>query len=860
MFARLGTFALRYRFPIIAFWIVLAAVITIVAPNIEDVASSDQADFLPDDAPFIHANDVYQGAFPDSFAPSSTVIVIDARQAGGLANPDVEAFIVDLSTWLSSDDAPANIRHVFAPTPNFPARALMVSSDEQVGIVRVSLDTTSTDKLTTGTLNAIDGWMNAHHPAGVETYQTGEAPIINNTTEAIETSVDRTIWVTLALVVIMLLLVYRSPISPMIPLAAVTVAYLITRGIVAFLGAHVMTITSYANVMLVVIMYGAGTDYCLFLISRFREEMADQIGVQQATTRTVHLVGETITSSAGTIFVGFMAMSFAEMGIFNSSGPALAIGIVVGLLAGLTFTPALLSTLGDHAFWPGHAKHRAGGQFYEITSKQVSTRPLITILIIVAIMAPFSIYGLNERVAYDMMADLPKDKPAVVGYDVLENSMGTGNVMPLTIVVTGRDPQNIAAEIAHLTERVSSLGGIGDVRSLNSPLGQNNEQLNNLLRVDVQLQIAMQMLTGVSESSTTLNDEQIQTLLSGVKTYFDTLGTAFPQITTEESYTALQEILSKDELTAPDRLLLAASVNALAERFSPEAADPIEDPYLLPTMLDSLLTSLPASDDPRANMMAGLIPNYLTDDQTAYKLDVILDGSPVSYEAMDTMDEMRDLLKQYDGSNGDAVVSGGTAIVTDIRHTMDRDLLRAIGFVLLGIFIVLLIMLRSVVAPLYLIGTVLLSFTCTLGLTSLFFRLVFDVEQITWWVPFFMFVFLVALGVDYSIFLFGRVKEEVGRHGVREGVHIAVARTGAIITSAGMILSGTFAAMMTGEIRGLAEIGFAVFIGVLIDTFVVRTMLDPALAALFGRWTWWPGGIPQSKTVSTSGVVVEPGD
>jgi RND superfamily putative drug exporter len=224
------------------------------------------------------------------------------------------------------------------------------------------------------------------------------------------------------------------------------------------------------------------------------------------------------------------------------------------------------------------------------------------------------------------------------------------------------------------------------------------------------------------------------------------------------------------------------------------------------------------------------------------------------------MDEMRDLLKQYDGPNGDAVVSGGTAIVTDIRHTMDRDLLRAIGFVLLGIFIVLLIMLRSVVAPLYLIGTVLLSFTCTLGLTSLFFRLVFDVEQITWWVPFFMFVFLVALGVDYSIFLFGRVKEEVGRHGVREGVHIAVARTGAIITSAGMILSGTFAAMMTGEIRGLAEIGFAVFIGVLIDTFVVRTMLDPALAALFGRWTWWPGGIPKSKTVSTSGVVVEPGD
>ncbi len=112
--------------------------------------------------------------------------------------------------------------------------------------------------------------------------------------------------------------------------------------------------------------------------------------------------------------------------------------------------------------------------------------------------------------------------------------------------------------------------------------------------------------------------------------------------------------------------------------------------------------------------------------------------------------------------------------------------------------------------------------------------------------PFFAFVFLVALGIDYSIFLFGRIKEEVGYHGIREGVHVAVATTGAIITSAGMILAGTFAAMMSGEVMGLVELGFAVSVGVLIDTFIVRTVLDPALATLFGRWTWWPGGVPQA--------------
>jgi RND superfamily putative drug exporter len=117
-------------------------------------------------------------------------------------------------------------------------------------------------------------------------------------------------------------------------------------------------------------------------------------------------------------------------------------------------------------------------------------------------------------------------------------------------------------------------------------------------------------------------------------------------------------------------------------------------------------------------------------------------------------------------------------------------------------------------------------------------------------VPFFAFVFLVALGIDYSIFLFGRIKEEVGYHGVRDGVHVAVATTGAIITSAGMILAGTFAAAMAGEVMGLLELGFAVAVGVLIDTFVVRTVLDPALATLFGKWTWWPGGVPKAHSAT----------
>jgi RND superfamily putative drug exporter len=299
---------------------------------------------------------------------------------------------------------------------------------------------------------------------------------------------------------------------------------------------------------------------------------------------------------------------------------------------------------------------------------------------------------------------------------------------------------------------------------------------------------------------------------------------------------------------------LAAAIEGLAARF-----ETVEKPYLMPTAMSDIAAGLPDTGGGLGStLFTHLIPMYITEDGRSFRLEVILGQQPTSYESMDTVHDIREILKDYRSDGGDAVVSGGSAINTDVRETMDRDFYRAIGFVLLGIFLVLLLMLRSAVAPMYLIGTVLLSFTCTLGLTNMAFKLWLDVDGLTWYVPFFMFVFLVALGMDYSIFLFGRIKEEVGYHGVREGIHVAVARTGAIITSAGIILAGTFAAMITGEIKGLMEVGFAVSVGVLIDTFVVRTILDPALATLFGRWTWWPGGVPKAQKPQAAGAKTAP--
>ncbi len=195
----------------------------------------------------------------------------------------------------------------------------------------------------------------------------------------------------------------------------------------------------------------------------------------------------------------------------------------------------------------------------------------------------------------------------------------------------------------------------------------------------------------------------------------------------------------------------------------------------------------------------------------------------------------------------DAVVEGDSAVLLDIQESSDRDMTRALIYVLGGVFIVLVLLLRAVVSPVYLILTILLSYSATMGVVRILFVDILGYAGVVWWVPMFMFVMLVALGMDYNIFLIGRVKEEVAANGTRAGTRNALARTGGIITSAGIIMAGTFASMMSGSLLGLLQIGFAVAFGVLLDTFVVRTTLVPAITVLLGRWAWWPRRGPGGK-------------
>jgi RND superfamily putative drug exporter len=842
MFQTISRFTDRYRTPLLIGWIAVAVLITILAPNFDDVATNDQSDFLPDDAPSIAGQQLVAEYFPEQIQKGNITIVFDAGDGEKITASENMGFIGDFSSWLVSDEGPEGIRSVQSPTLIPEAASAFISPDEQLAIVALSLSITDDVKIV-ALIDEIGERLDTA-PNGVHSYQTGQSAIFADYNETITETVDRTLFVTLALVIVILLVIYRSPVSPFVPLSVVTIAYLIARGIVASLGdAGVFTVSGTAGMLLIVVMYGSGTDFCLFLINRFREEMSKRDDPHHAVRNTVRHVGESITSSAGTTTTGFLAMATAQLGLFNNTGPTLAIGIVVGLLAGLTLTPSMLGLLGQRTFWPGKATKRETSTFYKRTSQMVSSRPLLTIGIIVLVMAPFAIYGTGQTASYDTLTDLPDDLASVKGFRLLEEHIGAGNLQPLT-VVTELDGDDLLGKIETLTADLQAVDGVSVVRSASQPLGSEHTPTVGATRIDHQL-AALSTVTTPSDEAAEPTPEQtamMDSLLADLPNYLTLIAEHVPEIAETSVYADTMAMVNVSNETGELSPELSGSLFALSEA--------------VPNNLHIPFTELPAGIYTvlGGDNLAGLMASFLNIEGSAARFEIVLSNSPYGVDAMDTVVDIRDTLKNV---SGDDAVVGSTAIQADIRDLLAEDMRLTILLVLVGIFIVLTLMLRSLVAPAYLIGTILLSYGTTLGITRLASGVFWGNDEITWWVPFFVFVFLVALGIDYSIFLFGRIKEEVNQHGIQDGIHSAVEATGSIITSAGIIVAGTFGALMTGEILGLAQIGFAVSVGILIDTFVVRTILDPALATFFGRWTWWPGRIeikPQSDddSISTS--------
>ncbi len=694
-------------------WLALAGFGGPTFGKISDVSTNDQASFLP-----ASAESTQVAALVPEFAGADDIpaIVIAARD-GGLTDDD-RAFLKSFAADAADVEGVGEELSPMIPSDDGDAVEIIVPIASEVG----------------DTVSALAALLD-DAPEGLEAYVTGPAGFTADLVAGFA-GIDGILLLTaLGAVLVILVIVYRSPLLPFIVLGtavfALCAAILVVYGLAA---ADLVTINGQVQGILFILVIGAATDYALLYVARYREALRVHEKRWDATWAALRGSFEPILASGLTVIAGLLCLLLSDLNSNKALGPVAALGIAFSLLAALTLLPALLLAAGRVAFWPrrprglsSEAEPRVSkpttGRLWPAVGRLIARRArlvwalsLVVLLIASAGLALFRADGVPQS---ELVLG---DSPARDGQVLLGEHFPAGSGSP-AVIIGSEDA------ITELADAAAALDGVDGVEALsdNSPTG-----------------------------------------------------------------------------TMP--------VGTDAEPFPIPTFAPLE-----PTVVDGQAM-----------------------------LRATLTEAADSAAAEATIRELRDAVHSVDEA---ALVGGVTALAYDTDQTAIRDRTVIIPVVLLVILVILILLLRSVIAPLVLVGSVIVSFAAALGVSALVFEGIFHFPGADPSVPLFGFVFLVALGVDYNIFLMTRVREESLRHGTREGVLRGLTVTGGVITSAGIVLAATFAALGVIPILFLAQIAFIVAFGVLLDTLVVRSLLVPAAIYDLGSFSWWPSRLSREDGV-----------
>ncbi|MHC5539895.1 MMPL family transporter, partial [Singulisphaera rosea] len=768
MFESIADVVLRRGALVVLGWLGLAAALYAVAPSWDQVSKDDDVRFFPAGYPSVIGQDLLERGFPRD-ASSSQVVVVSERREGRLTPEDfsyVDQIIARLNRVRESDAALGIKKIETFRSPVIGSRFIGTGPDGvgQAVLTIISLNGTYVAKSTRIAVDALKKDMQTlpKPPTGLTLALTGSAVVGHDMNKASTSSISNTTHATIALVVVILLAVYRSPLLALIPLLTIALSVwasmlsiaLLTK--VPGLNFQVINIT---NVFVIVVLFGAGTDYCLFLIARYREELIRGRRRDDALREAITQVGGALVASAGTVIVGLGMLWFSSFAKLQYTGPAIALSLAIALVAALTLGPVLLHWLRATVFWPFRQPHHEVGADREIESLEqlpmsgfwmkaadlVVRYPVRILVLCILALAPFAWIGAHTRPNYSQLADLNPDQDSVIGAKTVQRYFAVGELSP-TILLLEHPKLNFRsdegrAKIGELSTQLAAIPNVAEVRSLYQPLGK-------------------------------------------------------PPV--------------------PD------SQKTIFERFIQRSILPAVDTRYVSTK-----------------------PKAKADADHITKIDVVFKSDPFSDSSLRALETVYAKLKSLRGPGqpleGTTAVglSGASAAVNDLKKVTTNDERRMYVLVTVGVYAILVVLLRRPGICLYLIVTVVLGYLASLGMTEVVFRSLHQGPDpwigLDWKVGFFLFVILVAVGEDYNIFLMSRVIEEERKHGVVEGTRLAIAHTGGIISSCGLIMAGTFGSMLTGSLTALRELGFALGLGVLLDTFLVRPILVPAFVVLVDR-------------------------
>jgi RND superfamily putative drug exporter len=748
-YAGLGRFVVRFRYLILVAWLVLGGLCVAQLPALSNVVKTQESDFLPANSASLKAQRLSLKFDLTSNTLASFTLV--AATNGTKLTAQDQAEILRLEGIIR------NLKHVKS------VQDLGVSPDGQARQAQILAAVPQQGTGDAGALiKKIRSEFKASAPAGLTYHLTGATAENYDLEQQYGKSNNISQTLSYLVVIVLLLLAFRAILAPVVTLLTAAAALAISGPVIGELTKIGLQASTVTQGVLIVLILGAGTDYCVFLLSRMREEMGNGLSAREAVARGVETVGQSITFSGLTVIAALSSLALAQYGIYQSLGPPLAVGIAVMLLAGLTLLPALLAILGRFVFWP--TRPRASKEHHEglwaRAAERAVSRPWVTLTVGLVIFIGLSLGALGVAQTGGFSQAIPTNTDSGKGQLVLQAHFPQDRTNPEVAIV-----------------------------QFKSSLWSNPTPA-----------------AGVQKS-----------------------------LASSPAFRSVAGPFSSQGFTPT---VIAALYKKLGP---PQALPPQEKPG----------TGIPPAT---YNAYRGLA-QFFTPDGTAFQVFTVPKQNNVdSVSALNNVPALRSIVSQTAKSYGatTSAVWGLLPVAYDISQVSGNDLKRVIPIVAILIAILLAIVLRSLIAPLYLVASVVLSYFATLGLASIVFVRLGGQPNLNFVIPVVIFIFLMALGSDYNILVMTRIREEAKTLPIAVAVRRAIGSTGTSVTTAGLILGGTFAAFGVAAPPGAIgqqsrEIGYGIAAGILMDTFLVRTLLVPSMVVILGRWNWWPSKLYKTE-------------
>jgi RND superfamily putative drug exporter len=925
VFSVLGRLVVRAPWLIIAAWIAAVAVLAVAFPPLTKVVESKPLQPFPPKA--MAAAEQMAKDFGES---AQNILIVVLTDNHGLQPADEDAYRKLAATLRGETNDVTGVQDIVT-TPAL--RPLMVSADNKAFYLAVGLRAPAGSPESTQAyqrITQIAKRFTAGSPLTAEV--TGQGAMAGDMTIVSTRDMHTIEMVTVLLVLIILLVIYRRPVTVLVPLVTLGISVSSAQGAVSGLVQMGLGVSSLTIALMTAMIMGAGTDYAVFLISRYHEYIRSGTGSDLAVQKALSSIGEVIAASAATVAITFLGMVFTRLPAFTSIGPALAVSVGIAFIAAVTLLPAVLVLAGRRGWVT--PRPALTGRMWQRSAVRLVRRPKAHLLVSLSLLIALAGCAIFLQPTFNDRLQLPQSAPSNVGYSTMADHFSTSTLLPQYIYI--RSPQDLRtsralADLDQMAQRVSQLPNIAAVRGITRPTGQPLDQaklsfqagavgskladastqisdrtgdLNALTNGADQLAASLAQVRDqiraasgpITQLTATLNHVQqplaaaanlldnIRGLANGsVSTLANSVAAAagpmFNGLTTQPAVQGLQagvRNLTALLATASNGLRAVGNSTAGAQQKIAQmqaAADQLADGSRrladgVRTLVDQVKQMglgmnqaagllLAMKRDATQPSMAGMYipPQVLTSDdfKNAAKMFISPDGHSVRYmvetkfdpfsaAAMDQVASILDTARgaQPNTSLSDASISmvGMTAMYSTLRSYYNDDFRLIVIMTLLVVFAILVILLRAIVAPLYLIASVVISYMSALGLGVVFFQFVLH-QAICWNVQATAFIVLVAVGADYNLLLITRIREE-SRTGIRSGIIRAVRSTGGVITSAGIIFAASMFGLLFGSLSTMAQTGFIIGMGLLIDTFVVRTVTVPAIAALVGKANWWP--------------------